>query len=246
MTRFASFGATARLTAVVLFLFVGGVAVFQSGRARSQEAVNTYVETTSLVDEASDIAPPARLIDNFDAIIQKRFLTMPNFGIARVVNPFPARMSSTHLSSFSPRDADEFAVGMYLFGRRVIRREKTRNEKYDIKYRLFDPIKVVSHDKKPDYHDSKKFAEQIKQAFVEFQRSGGEQESEIRFERGKWSFVARPVRAVNQSCLDCHTDYVISERLGEGKFTARKRRLGDPNGVIVYAFTKRGEAVREQ
>jgi hypothetical protein len=42
----------------------------------------------------------------------------------------------------------------------------------------------------------------------------------------EWTFVARPVRASDASCLNCHR--------------ADALRLGDPIGAVLYAFKKGG------
>jgi hypothetical protein len=241
---------TFRLKIVVLFLFLAGLALLGSGRV-SREISGQSPTLTRGVSETTESLPPTELIDSFDRAIQQRFVLRPEFGIRRMLG-IPVGISNPHLKHFSPdTDAEKEAVraftesgwdvGMYLFGRRVIRRTDTKKEKYDIRYRLFDPITVVAGKKDPDFVESKKFAEQIKQAFVDFQTKGSPNENEIRFDRGSWSYVARPVRAISQSCLQCHKDYVITERLGDGQFTARKRRLGDANGVLVYAFKRREE-----
>jgi hypothetical protein len=213
-----------------------------SGQTRTLVGGDAPATTASL--------PPEGLIDDFDRSIQLRFLTAPSFGIRRIQ---PVGPISTHLDQFHPTtdlerdsvaafESNGWDVGIYLSGRRVKLRPDTKgDEKYDITYRLFEPIPVTSGLKQSKLRDSKKLADEVKQAFVEFQKPGGANENEMRFESGRWSFVARPVRAVNQSCLQCHTDSVVTERLGNGKFAIRKRRIGDANGILMYAFAKRGE-----
>ena len=199
--------------------------------------------------EASASLPADVLIDDFDKTIQERFLTAPQFGIFRIT---PNRPISPHLDQFTPQTPGEISavnafaingwdVGIYLFGRKVTRRTDSKSEKYDIKYRLFDPIKVTSVRKKVDFQKSTALIKEIKNAFVTFQKTGDPNENEVRFENGRWSYIVRPVRAANQSCLQCHKDYVITDRLGDGKFTVRERRIGDANGVLVYAFKKSNE-----
>ena len=194
--------------------------------------------------------PPDSLIDDFDKVIQERFLTKPFFGIARIAPVRPV-MTNPHFRDFYAFGEAEVAtvqafessgwdVGIYLFGRKVIPRTGTQDpNKFDIKYRLFDPIRVTNKEKDPDFRDSKSIADPIKQAFVEFQKTGSPNENEVRFDVGRWSYVARPVRAANQSCVECHKDNpVVLDRLGDGKFTIRPRRVGDANGVLVYAFAR--------
>lgn len=194
-------------------------------------------------------ASPESLVDEFDKIIQQRFLTTPGFGAARLVF-VPVRPTGPkpgHVGSFNPSTATELSAvtgfekegwdaGMYLFGRRVQPRTNTKKENdYDIRYRLFNPIPITKGMKRSSFQNQKKLANQAKQAFLEFQNSSAE---EMRFEVGEWSYIARPVRVANQTCLQCHTDYVITDKIAEGKFTARPRRIGDVNGVLFYALRK--------
>ena len=194
--------------------------------------------------------PSDVLIDDFDKVLQQRFLTMPMFGLRRII-PVKPVLEAAHLEHFSPSTPEEYAavaaferegwdVGVYLFGRRVqLRTDTKEKEKYDIKYRLFNPIPVTKGIKRSRFRKSRNLAEDIKRAFLEFQKPGGPNENELRFDFRDWSYVARPVRAVNQSCVQCHKDYVITDKIAEGKFTVRERRIGDVNGILVYAFAKR-------
>lgn len=245
-------GTTFRLKIVVLFLFLTGVGVLLWNPARHEISGQVPQTSTQGFMERGTSVPAEILINDFDKVIQERFLTAPSFGIRRMAPLVPPGPENPHFESFSPGNAAEYSavnafamngwdVGIYLFGRKVTRRTDTKKEKYDIRYRQFDPIPVTRGLKKTDFPEGKGLVPEIKQAFVEFTRTGGENENEIRLDRGRWSYVMRPVRAANQSCVQCHKDYVITERLGDGKFTARKRRVGDPNGVLVYAFKRSNE-----
>ena len=79
---------------------------------------------------------------------------------------------------------------------------------------------------------------EVKDAFLFFQRNEHESESNIQFTKGEWTFVAKPVRAANESCIRCHTDYVITEKLDHDRYKFRKRAVGDVNGIIVYGFSR--------
>lgn len=191
------------------------------------------------------------LVEDFDRTIQQRFLTAPFFGFARIAPTRPTGPRPGHVSSFSPSTPEEYAavaafkkegwdVGLYLFGRRVQPRTDTKKENdYDIRYRLFNPIPVTPGLKRSSFRKQKKLAEEAKRAFLEFQKPDSANKNEMRFEIGDWSYIARPVRASNQSCLECHKDYVITDKVAEGKFVARPRRIGDVNGVLFYALRKR-------
>jgi len=72
-----------------------------------------------------------------------------------------------------------------------------------------------------------------------FQNETADAPKNIEFVKGDWSYVAKPVRAMNESCLKCHNDYVILDKLPNGQFKMRKRQVGDVNGVLLYAFRHR-------
>lgn len=207
--------------------------------------------TTAVVRVESADASLDSLVDAFDRTIQQRFLTAPFFGYARIAPAQPTGPRPGHVESFSPGTPEEYAavaafkkegwdVGLYLFGRRVEARTKTKAENdYDIRYRLFNPIPVTPGLKRSSFRKQKKLANEVKRAFLEFQKLDSPNANEMRFEIGDWSYIARPVRASNQSCLECHKDQVITAKVAEGKFMARPRRIGDVNGVLFYALRKR-------
>jgi hypothetical protein len=63
-----------------------------------------------------------------------------------------------------------------------------------------------------------------------------EKHDSYEFTYGDWQFVARPVRASEQSCLNCHkTDLShVMGRLSSNGGTELK--IGDPLGVVLYAY----------
>ncbi len=197
----------------------------------------------------SNPKPETSQIDTFDSFIQKRFLIEPNFGMRRVAGP--PNPTSPHLNSFEPKYSGEYKyvsgfqkegwkMGIYLFGRvanpKVVKGVEQKT--FSINYRLNPPLAGTTNVNSDKLPKTKKLLNEVKSAFIAFQKPNGENENNYEFSIGKWSYVARPVRAVNESCIRCHTDYVITEKLGDGKFTFRKRKIGDANGVIVYGFIK--------
>jgi hypothetical protein len=232
---------------MVVFASIVAIILIQFLPSTARPDVHPAPVNASATTAAS--TSPETLIDDFDKIIQQRFLTSPGFGFARLVF-VPVRPTGPkpgHVDSFNPSSEAELSavagfekegwdVGLYLFGRRVQPRTKTEKENdYDIRYRLFNPIPVTKGLKRSSFPKQKKLANEAKQAFLEFQRSN---KNEMRFDVGEWSYIARPVRVANQTCLQCHTDLVITDKTAEGKFTARPRRIGDVNGVLFYALRK--------
>lgn len=194
--------------------------------------------------------PDAEIIERFDRQVQQRFLTEPNFGFARLVIVSKAP-DNPHFKHFSPYGAEEvesirafeqdgWKTSIYLFGKRttpkIVKGKET--DEFAINYRLFDPIPVTSKLKEKNLPKSLKLLKEVKKAFLAFQTPDSPNENEYAFEIGKWSYVAKPVRASQQSCVQCHKDHVVTEKLGDGKFKFRKRRIGDANGVLVYGFSR--------
>lgn len=197
----------------------------------------------------NELKPENLLIEQFDAAIQQRFLTEPNFGIRRIQ---PINPPGPHLEYFSPINDEEkqsvaafeedgWNVSLYLFGRRanprIVKGKET--EKFSINYRLNPPLPITSETQKVNLPRAKELIKEVKAAFIEFQTPDSPNKNNYEFKIGKWSYVAKPVRAVNESCLKCHTDYVITEKIGDHRYKFRKRAVGDANGVIVYGFAKK-------
>ncbi|MDQ6788350.1 MAG: DUF3365 domain-containing protein [Acidobacteriota bacterium] len=187
--------------------------------------------------------PSMDLIEKFDAAIQQRFLTEPGFGISRIVFINPAVPNNPHLTNFIPKDADEktsvesfqadgWRAALYLFGRRIEKQtnEKNGKTKFYISNRTFAPMPITKNVKAENLKPSANLIDEAANAFEAFQTS-----DKYEFDNGRWAYVAKPVRA-QQSCLQCHTDYVMTSKIGEKPYKYRKRQKGDAIGVLVYGF----------
>lgn len=183
--------------------------------------------------------PSNDLIEKFDAAIQQRFLSEPGFGITRIEPPNP------HLTYFIPKDGDEktsveklesdgWRASLYLFGRRIEKRadEKNGKTKFYISNRTFAPMPVTKNIKAEKLTPSANLLAETANAFQTFQTA-----DIYEFDDGNWTYVAKPVRA-QQSCLKCHTDYVMTSKIGEKPYKYRPRRAGDAIGVLVYGFAE--------
>lgn len=127
-----------------------------------------------------------------------------------------------------------------MFGRRAEPSENEKNPlgKFKIRYRINEPVPVTWGLREKHLPNSKKLIGEVKEAFLKFQAANQPHENNFQFTKGDWTFVARPVRVLNDSCIKCHTDYVVTSKLDDGRFQFRKKAVGDVNGVIVYSFLK--------
>lgn len=57
------------------------------------------------------------------------------------------------------------------------------------------------------------------------------------FARADWNFVARPVRASDAMCLQCHHEPVPGVDPARAIET-NALKIGDPMGVVIYGFRK--------
>jgi hypothetical protein len=240
---------TPRLAKTVISVVwaIAVIAVFSFHRFSSASG---HTAPPMTAERAAPVLSPDRaLVTRFDNAIQRRFLTEPNFGMARIG---PVRRRSPHLSHFSPSNDEEsssvadiekggWRAALYLFGRRSTPKGKKGHEleKFDIRYRLNRPLTITADLKRGQVPSGKKLIGEVKEAFLGFQTPGSPNENNYEFTIGDWSYFAKPVRAANASCIQCHTDYVITEKLGEDKYKFRKRAVGDVNGVLVYGFARK-------
>jgi hypothetical protein len=79
-------------------------------------------------------------------------------------------------------------------------------------------------------------AAQLKARAVESLGAMWQQDSHA-FEVGDWKFIARPIRATAQSCLNCHNWRPQAEGANptSNEEALEQFRLGDPLGAVLYA-----------
>jgi hypothetical protein len=210
---------------------------------------NFWIVTGQIADNKSKLKPTTLQLEKFDSIVQSRFLTEPFFGARRIQPPYP---TNPHLSeSFYTKTQDEekfifkfdeqnWKVSIHLFGRIVqpILVEDSKPTKFSINYRLPPPIRVTKNLNKKSLPKSETLLKDAKKAFIEFQTQDINSEINYEFEKNGWNYYAKPVRAVNESCIKCHTDYVVLDKKDNKNYTFRKRQVGDVNGILVYGFKK--------
>lgn len=225
---------------VVCFIWLTVIAGFFS--IPKYSLVNA--QSKSLIPE-----PDPALVERFDKSIQQRFLSQPDlFGGARIQPPNPP---SPHVASFQPINDEEKAsladfttggwkVSLHLFGRRAWQRYQSGKKlnAFDINYRMPPPVPITANIQQKNLPSSDKLLKEVRNAFYLFQGSPNKDDRDYKFEMDKWVYFARPVRAVKESCVTCHNDYVVTQKLKDGKFKLRQRRIGDVNGIVVYGFSK--------
>jgi hypothetical protein len=191
------------------------------------------------------------LLVELDRFIQERFKEIDRgFGYRRVVtlNDTPHRFrpeNAKEAEVVSNLEQARMQVALYLAGRGVIgtRPAAAQWERY-VKKPIQGPALVTaagqSSSEPPAAAELWEHSQKAMEAFRE--------SDEYNFDLGKWKFTARPVRA-EQSCLECHSRYAASPLLplsSEGQATTsslkpKPLRVGDPLGVILYAYERARE-----
>jgi hypothetical protein len=238
-----------RLKIIACLIWITGFVAFISFQIHSSANSNSSKSDTGKTNPKPDKVQ----VEKFDKALQERFFTEPSFGIRRLE---PAYKPNPHFENFdfvqfNPKTKEEqlsieafekedWKVSLYLFGRRAIPQDANEKEpkEFNIQYRLNRPLLVTKNVKIKQVTNPGKFREEIKSAFDSFQNPSSPNYENYEFSVGKWSYVARPVRAANESCIKCHTDYVALPQPGTDEYQFRRRQVGDANGILVYGFAK--------
>ena len=115
--------------------------------------------------------------------------------------------------------ADEWIAS--IAGRRVLEREPhllTKEPTLLDRRVIFGPIAVTNPESSAGLPDAVDLIDESRAAF-----STLEKRERHDFDFGTWKFSARAVRAIGQECVTCHHD----------------RAVGDPLGVVLYAYRSR-------
>lgn len=163
---------------------------------------------------------PAALVDALDAAVQRRLAdpAAKRFGITRV--------GDRHRAEFTPETPAEerlvtdlkaggWNVSVYLAGRGLLVTDRRPSA-------VQGPVVVTSGDAPPGY------AMQY-EARTAFRLLAVRETHE--FSVGRWSVVARPVRASAERCVTCHNRSSGSFGLDDAEV-----KMGDLLGVALYAF----------
>lgn len=181
----------------------------------------------------------AGLIAALDDCIQQRFLDVDQgFGYRRIVRPG----DTAH--RFKPENAKELAVVdylirhkldmvLYLAGREIVGPSLNSQEFDRIAGKLIKgPVRITPNDKgMAGLPALKQLWDRGHEAMQAFHGSDN-----YDFNLGGWKFVARPVRASDQSCLKCHQGNGTSYLLRDRALESRPLQIGDPLGLLFYGY----------
>jgi hypothetical protein len=226
---------TARVLCLVVLSALIGVAFLHTLSSASQVRDDEDKEANQAYYDC--------LIAELHNLMQKRFKdTDRGFGYRRIAtvgdSPHsfrPENKEETHAIEQLKRASLE--VTLYLSGRRVLGAKPEGDVwKRFAKNLIKGPLHIAGEQEGEDLFDRAELWHQGRRAMLAFKRS-----NHYEFSIGDWKFSARPVRAIDQSCLKCHTqgsaNYLdlLTER-GERKNESLK--VGDPLGVILYGYRR--------
>jgi hypothetical protein len=166
-------------------------------------------------------------IASLNRSIQDRFKDVDDtFGLRRIVvigdTPHRFRPETvTELAAVQEVEDAKLRVAMYVAGRRVLDREPdlTTKTPFAVNRRvIFGPIAVTAPASPDGLPAAVDLIDESRVAFLTL-----EQRDRHDFELADWKFTARPIRASTTKCLTCH----------------RGRSVGDPLGVVLYAYRLR-------
>jgi hypothetical protein len=170
-----------------------------------------------------------------DAAIQKRFERVDGrFGYTRLILPNGAHgfapENDAEISSLRELEDANLRVALYLASRRFV--APTPDEKQvGTSHRIKGPLLITRgpFDATPP---AASMRAEGRRAFALFERK----EPQHEFDLGRWMVVARPVRALNGTCLKCHRS------TGDNWPTSAPSdlRVGDVLGVVFYAYQESG------
>ena len=210
------------------------------------------VPSRSAQDDSIDCALSA-----FNDSIQERFKVVDrNFGYRRIIRPNDSAHNfkpdkAKELKDVADLKAEHLTVALYLTSRGVLT-DPPKGPQSDDKN--IDPFSLqenaitrvikgpaVITGKDEQFSDLPKpieLWEQSAKALKSFDHN-----ENYDFKMNGWQFSARPVRASQESCLQCHNPYYAGPApmvvdIKTGKEAAKKDglKLGDTLGVVLYAY----------
>jgi hypothetical protein len=194
----------------------------------------------------TDVERAAALISAFDGCIQGRFRDVDqSFGLRRIITPgaTPHRFepeSTRELDVVQGLEAEGFQVVLYLTGRRVLRpKPQISRAEEDFMGAIIKGPVLITYGAGAAAAGAGKAApramdlwDDSRRAMIAFAKTDS-----VDFARADWNFLARPVRASDAMCLQCHHEPVPGVDPARG-IEVNALKIGDPMGVVIYGFRK--------
>jgi hypothetical protein len=215
-----------------------GAAVFLSASISMAVAVSAG-QTPS----PPGVTPETRLLSSLNSCIQARFQEIDfKFGISRVLKPgaTPHRFEPGTVREISAvRDLEDagLRVVLYLTGRQILRdKPQSTALTADAIWALIKGPVLITQVTAVDNPASSGAAaisapapmdlwNDSRRAMLSFAKRESHE-----FAVADWNFVARPVRATSEMCLNCHR---------EATAAGSALKIGDPLGVVLYGYTRK-------
>jgi hypothetical protein len=191
-------------------------------------------------------APEA--LDNFDEVVQQRFHNVIGFGMTRVATQrWFLPETKQEKDSVNALKKSGYEVCLYLVGRSILQdipERLQRSEKYlgSLGLHLMSGPVFVGKSTLKRLPGDREMWEPARKALREFD-DGATRHS---FEAAGWTIEARPVRASNNQCLECHGyDMEFKFDANGPAYSFRpaavrnKLGVGDPMGALLYVYRKK-------
>ena len=218
---------------IILSLFSLLIA-FGFSSSPSASTLISFVRSQEHSDSEAD------LIAALDDCIQKRFLDVDKgFGFSRVIRPgtTPHRYEAENAKELSVVEyltRARLDVVLYLAGRRVVEAKLTSENADSVVNGLIKgPVFITAGNKQnTGLPGPAQLLSRCQEAMHVFQGSG-----KYDFSLGEWNFIARPVRASDTTCLNCHQRNGTSLlSWGKSDQDSKSLHIGDPLGLLVYGY----------
>lgn len=178
------------------------------------------------------------LIEEFDECLQQRFKDVDEgFGFRRIIKAgdTPHRFKPENAreeSAVRDLEREGLRVVLYLTGRRVLTAVDDAPARPLASRLIKGPVEVTRAQRQGDPHTppSLDLRDESRRAMIMFERG-----SSYDFTAEGWTFVARPVRASEPSCVRCH-EADGSTRTIPSRDGVPSLRVGDPLGALLYGY----------
>jgi len=191
--------------------------------------VHTMATPTAAPQEEWTASPVGALVA-LDAAIQKRFEKVDSrFGFTRLMLPNGAHgfapENDEELSSLRELEDAHLRVALYLASRRFVEPAAEHRAEHPAD-RIRGPL-AITRGPSGATPPAVSMRSEGRAAFQLFERNDPQHEFQI----GEWMVVARPVRAINATCLRCHSSSDTHWPTNNSDL-----RVGDVLGVLFYAY----------